>query len=58
MEHIEPLHALDWNDIDAVEHATRKALTQLADDPDLVRETLLGQDFGLPGVVWDHALHG
>lgn len=42
MEHvIEPLRGLDWNDIDAVEHATRKALTQLADDPDLIRAALL-----------------
>lgn len=43
MEHvIEPLRGLDWNDIDAVEGATRKALTQLADDPELVRAALLG----------------
>ncbi|ABD10282.1 hypothetical protein ThrDRAFT_01705 [Frankia casuarinae] len=42
MEHvIEPLRGLDWNDIDAVEHATRKALTQFADDPDLIRVALL-----------------
>ena len=43
MEHIvTPLRGLDWNDIDAVEHGCRKALTQLADDPDLIRVALLG----------------
>ena len=38
---IEPLRSLDWEDIDAVEHATRKALTTLTDDMRPVRETLL-----------------
>jgi len=42
MEHvIEPLRGLNWNDIDSVEHATRKAFTQLTDDPDLIRAALL-----------------
>jgi hypothetical protein len=42
MEHIiAPLRQLDWENIDAVEHATRKALTVLADDPALVRDALL-----------------
>jgi hypothetical protein len=39
---IGPLRGLDWNDLDAVEHATRKALSQLAGDPDRVRAILLG----------------
>jgi hypothetical protein len=39
---IGPLRGLDWNDLDTVEHATRKALAQLADDPDLIRAVLLG----------------
>jgi hypothetical protein len=38
---IEPLRSLDWEDIDAVEHATRKALSVLTDDMRPVRETLL-----------------
>ena len=42
MEHvIAPLRTLDWDDIDAVEHATRKTLTQLADDQNVVRDALL-----------------
>lgn len=42
MDHIiEPLHGLDWDDIDAVASATRKTLTQLAEDPRLVRGALL-----------------
>jgi hypothetical protein len=40
-EIIGPLRELDWNDIDSVEHATRKALAQLAEAPDLVRPALL-----------------
>jgi len=40
-EIIKPLDALDWDDLDAVESGTRKALAQLADDPDLIRDTLL-----------------
>jgi hypothetical protein len=38
---IEPLRSLDWEDIDAVEHATRKALTTLTEDPQPMREMLL-----------------
>jgi hypothetical protein len=38
---IEPLRSLDWEDIDAVEHASRKALTTLLDDPAAIREALL-----------------
>jgi hypothetical protein len=42
MEHaVAPLRALDWDDIDAVENATRKAFTQLAGDHGLVRDALL-----------------
>jgi len=37
---VEPLRALDWNNIDAVEDATRKALTTLTDDRPLVRDIL------------------
>jgi hypothetical protein len=37
---IEPLRALDWDNIDAVEDATRKALTTLTEDGRLVRDTL------------------
>jgi hypothetical protein len=38
---IEPLRSLDWEDIDAVEHASRKALTTLMDDPAAIRKALL-----------------
>lgn len=38
---IEPLRSLDWNDIDAVAAATRKALAVLAEDGTQVRRTLL-----------------
>lgn len=42
MEHIvEPLRGLDWDDIDGVEHATRKALMTLLDDRQVIRQTLL-----------------
>lgn len=37
---IEPLHALDWEDIDAVEHATRQALTVLIENPSYIRTVL------------------
>src|SRR5450755_1105203 len=42
---IEPLRALDWEDIDAVEHASRKALATLLDDPAVIQAALLA----LPG---------
>lgn len=38
---IEPLRSLDWEDIDAVEHAARKALSALLEDPQAIREALL-----------------
>jgi hypothetical protein len=38
---IEPLRSIDWEDIDAVEHATRKALITLTEDRQSVREALL-----------------
>ena len=38
---IEPLRALDWEDIDAVEYATRKALTALTEEPEPIRTALL-----------------
>jgi hypothetical protein len=38
---VEPLRSLDWEDIDAVEDACRKALTTLLDDPRVIREALL-----------------
>ncbi len=38
---IEPLHALDWSDLDSVEQATRKALSQLVDDPNVIRDALV-----------------
>ena len=38
---IEPLRSLDWEDIDAVEHAARKALSTLREDPQAIREALL-----------------
>jgi hypothetical protein len=38
---IEPLRSVDWNDIDAVAAATRKALTVLAEDGTQVRRALL-----------------
>jgi len=38
---IEPLRALDWEDIDAVEHATRKALTALTDEPEPILTALV-----------------
>jgi hypothetical protein len=38
---IEPLRSLDWEDIDAVEHAARKALSTLLEDPQAIREALL-----------------
>jgi hypothetical protein len=41
---IEPLHSLDWEDIDAVEAATRKTMQALLDDPQPIRQAL----FALP----------
>ena len=38
---IEPLRQFDWEDIDAVEQATRKALGTLTEDPAPIREALL-----------------
>ena len=38
---IEPLRSLDWEDIDAVEVATRKALYSLFENRGLIRKTLL-----------------
>jgi hypothetical protein len=38
---IEPLRSLDWEDVDAVEHATRKALTVLSEETTHVRGALL-----------------
>lgn len=38
---IEPLRSLDWEDIDAVEHATRKVLTVLSEETTRVRGALL-----------------
>ncbi len=38
---IEPLRSLDWDDIDAVEHASRKALNAILEDPRAIRKTLL-----------------
>ncbi len=38
---IEPLHSLDWEDTDAMEHACRKAFTMLIDDPGSIRKALL-----------------
>jgi hypothetical protein len=38
---IEPLHSLDWEDADAVEHTCRKALTTLSEDPETIRRALL-----------------
>lgn len=38
---IEPLRSLDWDDIDTVEHATRKALTTITEDPGAIRAALL-----------------
>jgi len=38
---IDPLRSVDWEDIDAVEHATRKALTALTGDRRPVRQILL-----------------
>ncbi|KDA40520.1 hypothetical protein E0F15_22700 [Frankia sp. B2] len=40
-EIIKPLRGLDWDDLDAVESGTRKALAQVAEDPEAVREALL-----------------
>jgi hypothetical protein len=37
---IGPLRQLDWEDIDAVEHAARTALTTLAGDPATIRDAL------------------
>jgi hypothetical protein len=37
---IEPLRSLDWEDIEAVAQATRKALTALTEDPEIIREAL------------------
>lgn len=36
-----PLRSLDWEDIDAVEHATRKTLTAITEDPEAIRAALL-----------------
>jgi hypothetical protein len=38
---IEPLRAINWEDIDAVESATRKALTALTENRQPIREALL-----------------
>jgi hypothetical protein len=38
---IEPLRSIDWEDIDAVEHATRKALTTLIENRRPIRRALL-----------------
>jgi hypothetical protein len=38
---IEPLRSLDWEDIDTVEHATRKATLALLEDPQVIRDALL-----------------
>jgi hypothetical protein len=38
---IDPLRSLDWEDIDAVEHATRKAYTALAEETEPIRDALL-----------------
>ena len=38
---IDPLRSLDWEDIDVVEHATRKALTTITEDPGTIRAALL-----------------
>jgi hypothetical protein len=38
---IDPLRSLDWEDIDTVEHATRKALTTIIEDPGTIRAALL-----------------
>lgn len=38
---IDPLRSLDWEDIDAVEHASRKALTTITEDPGAIRAALL-----------------
>jgi hypothetical protein len=38
---IGPLRSLDWEDIDAVEHATRKTLTAITEDPEAIRAALL-----------------
>jgi hypothetical protein len=38
---IEPLRSLDWEDIDAVEHATRKAITTITEDPGEIRAALV-----------------
>jgi hypothetical protein len=37
---IGPLRSLDWEDIDAVEHATRKTLTTIIEDPGATRAAL------------------
>jgi len=37
----EPLGSLDWEDIDAVADAARKALAALTDDPEHLRAALL-----------------
>jgi hypothetical protein len=38
---IDPLRSLDWEDIDAVEHSTRKAYTALSEDTGAIRDALL-----------------
>src|SRR6266704_45052 len=38
---IDPLRSLDWEDIDGVEHATRKAYTALSEDTGAIRDALL-----------------
>lgn len=38
---IEPLRSLDWEDIDTLEHATRKALTTITEDLGAIRAALL-----------------
>jgi hypothetical protein len=38
---IEPLRSIDWGDIDAVEHATHKALMKLTEDRRPIRKALL-----------------
>lgn len=38
---IEPLRSLDWEDIDAVEHATRNTLTTIIENPETIRTALV-----------------
>ena len=38
---IDPLRSLDWEDIDAVEHSTRKAYAALSEQTGPIRDALL-----------------